>query len=243
MPHGTPDWGLVGPKDIVYGLDDLGEHAVRLGSPHLWDRRGDALYATCFREGLGMFHGALSGAGATVRLSTGHSRQGAYAVMLRSGVDALRYAMLHLAFPFQDPSAVGLELSFAVNPRTSEIRADVEWYDGANVHRGRVLYDHVLSQLRYWTPGGVWAVLQAGVVRHTCIRPEHTMKLVVDMDVQEYVRFLLDEQAYDMRGIAAETVLDLRAPYWYFAIWHFGLVGFNVDTYIDNVIVTQNEPR
>lgn len=31
MPHGTPDWGLVGPKTTTYGVDDLGEHAVRMG--------------------------------------------------------------------------------------------------------------------------------------------------------------------------------------------------------------------
>ena len=49
MPHGTPDWGLVGPKTTTYGMDDEGEAAVRLGSPHFFDRRGDVLLLTDFR--------------------------------------------------------------------------------------------------------------------------------------------------------------------------------------------------
>ncbi|GAI90305.1 unnamed protein product, partial [marine sediment metagenome] len=107
MPHGTPDWGLVGPKDTVYGLDDLGEHAVRLGTPHLWDRRGDVIWMSDFREGLGdvgTFVGP--GAGGSVVLHTEYARQGAYCVQLTTDKDD-EIAFLHKYLPFPVYSSEG----------------------------------------------------------------------------------------------------------------------------------------
>jgi len=243
MAHGTPDWGLVGPKDIVYGLDDLGEQAARLGSPHLWDRRGDVLYLTTFREGLGMFWPFTSGVGADVRLSTGHSRQGAYSVCLRTGSTLQQYAAIQLALPFQDPSAVGLEFSWGAGGGNTLLRGDISWYDGVNEHYARVRYDYWTNDVSYWTAAGGWAVLEAGVWRHLCARPEHTMKLVVDMSLHQYLRFLLDERAYDLAGIPAQVVALPTAPYWSFMIWHIGFAELNIDAWVDNVIITQNEPH
>ena len=242
MPHGTPDWGLVGPKAITYGLDDLGEAVARLGSPHLWDRRGDVLYVTDFREGLGMMAYTSNGTGAGVFLVTGHSRLGAYAVNLRAGSDGARFANLHVALPFQASSCVGLECSFSLHVNSSYMRWDVYWLDGAVASYGGVVYDHVAQQLRYRTTGDVWQVLAGGVGRHASAHPEHTMKVVVDMGIHEYVRFLLDELAYDMRGIPVYVTPAPAAPYWGFAIEHYGVALQNPDSYVDSVIITQNEP-
>jgi len=243
MPHGTPDWGLVGPKHAVYGLDDLGEHAVRVGSPHLWDRRGDVLYMTTFREGLGTFLGGSSGAGAEVALCTGYSRQGGYCIRLRTGSTLGQAAYIQTALPFQDPSCVGLEFSFGSEGPGTGVRDEIMWYDGASVYRGWALYDFVSREVRYYTGVGVWVVLATGVWRHYSQRPEHTMKLVVDMGLNEYVRLLLDELAWDMRGIPVAVALSPSPPYWSFTVYHYGTLAANVDALLDNVIITQNEPR
>ena len=241
-PHGTPDWGLV-PKSISYGLDDLGEAAVRMGSPHLWDRRGDALYVTDFREGLGSFGHGFGGAGGAVLLTTGHSRLGAYSVDLRAGSNAGQMASMWLALPFQDPSCVGLEFSFSLDANTSYLVDVVEWFDGTVDHYGCMLYDFVAKELRYRTTGGAWGVLATAVQRYVTAVPAHTMKLVVDMELGEYVRFLLDELAFDMRGIPVWEQLSPMLAYWSLVIEHHGLAATNPDCYIDSVIVTQNEPR
>ena len=243
MAHGTPDWGLVGPKNITYGLDDLGEHAVRLGSPDLWDRRGDVVYVSYFREGLGsMLYGAF-GAGGRVDLVVGYSRQGAYCLRLRAGSDAGREATVQLVLPLQDPSAVGLEFSFSVDDWTSEVRDEISWWDGARGHTASVAYDHPGQRLMYYTAGAVWDELQAGVLLYPFPRCQHTMKLVVDMGAGDYVRFLVDDQAYDMRGWEVHSAPMAMAGYWQFAVRHYAVAGHNPDCYVDSVIVTQNEPR
>ena len=242
MPHGKPDWGIDWSPRKVSGIEDLGEHAVRLRSPHLWDRRGDALYVTDFREGLGMFHTDFAGAGAGVQLVTGFSRQGAYAVMLQAGSDDDHFAYLHLAFPFQVQSAVGLEFSFSVAEWTHAIRAEFVWYDGVNERSALVEYNHVLEDLAYYHEPAGWTVLDDPVVLHECTRPEHTMKMVASMVTNRYLRFMLDDQIYTVFDHPVDEVLDNRPPYWYFVIWHFGVLLHTPPCFVDNVIVTQNEP-
>lgn len=242
MPHGKPDWGVDWTPRTVWGIEDLGEHAVRLKSPHLWDRRGDVLYATDFREGLGMFHTDFAGTGAGVQLVTGNSRQGAYSAMLQAGSDDDHFAYLHLAFPFQVQSAVGLEFSFSVADWTSAIRVEIVWYDGTNERTALVEYDHVNTQLSYYHEPAGWTVFDADVDLNECTRPEHTMKLVASMVTNRYLRFMLDNQTYTVFDHPVDEFLDNRSPYWYFVIWHFGVLLHTPRCFVDNVIVTQNEP-
>ncbi len=242
MPHGAPDDSDVVKTGVVHRLDDLAEAVARRGSPNVWDRRGDVLFLTDFREGLGPFHTAFSGDGGGIALVTGHSRQGAYSIRLRAGSDDDHYAYLHLAFPFQDPSPVGLEFSFSVAEWTEHVRAEIVWYDGTNERVGLVAYNHTAHQLWYWIHPGEWAFLERTITLNECLRPEHTLKLVVDMATGEYARFMLDDRTYAVFKYPVHVVPDTRAPYWYFAIWQFGVAGHNPDCYIDNVIVTQNEP-
>lgn len=237
-----PDWGLVGPKHVTYGLDDLGEQAVRLRSPHLWDRRGDVLYITDFREGLGMFHEAAYGEGADVVLVTGFSRQGAYSVRLRAGEDDTQEANLQLAFPVQDPSAAGLEFSFSVAQWTALVTAEIRWYDRTNEYIAIVIYDHEHTQLRYHRDLVTEEVLDDDVALNECTRPEHTLKLVVDMVTGLYARFMLDDQTYSVFDYPVYGQPDNRSPYLTFWITHYGVALHTPDCYIDNVIVTQNEP-
>ena len=241
-PHGLPDWGLTGPKHVTYGLDDLGEHAVRMGSPHLWDRRGDVIYASDFRDGLAMFHTGAWGLGAQVDLVTGFSRQGAYSVRLRAGSNGQQRAYLQLACPFQDPSNVGLEFSFSVEPNTEKVRAQIEWWDGATSYMAWCRYMHVVKDIDCWVHPGVGHIIDPNVSRHECVRPEHTMKLVVDMAANEYVRFMIDDLSYNLGGLEARRAGAIFPPYWVFTVQQEGVALTNPDIYVDNVIVTQNEP-
>lgn len=242
MAHGAPDDSNVVKTGIVHRIDDLAELAARLGSPNVWDRRGDLLYATDFREGIGMFHSGFTGTDGGIALVTGHSRQGAYSMRLRASDEAQQYAYLQLAFPFQDPSKVGLEFSFSVAAQTKHVGAWIAWRDGAKEYIARILYHHTDSKVWYYTEPTTWTALQTGIELHECTRPEHTLKLVVDMDAEEYVRLLLDAETYSMAGLVPDEAPNTNPPYWYFYIQHFGEEDQNPLVYIDNVIVTQNEP-
>lgn len=242
MPHGTSDWGLVGPKSTTYGLDDLGEQAVRLGSPHLWDRLGDALALTDFRNGFGPFTAFASGLGGGYGLATGHSRQGAYSVWLRAGSTANWYADLNLTLPRPVTSGIGLEFSFSVPEDTSRWMAFINWYDGVNAWEAVIEYDHVNTRLEYQDHLGVMQEFAAGIVLQEGNQPNCTMKIVVGQTLGEYRRVIFNDTPFPLMGIGVfswglPVVTGLAIK-----IRIEGVAGKNPTGYVDNVIVTHNEP-
>jgi len=254
MPHGTPDWGLVGPKSTTYGLDDLGEHAVRLGSPVLWDRRGDVLVQTDFREGLGSFDGGGAGTGWAVTLHAGNARTGAYCAKLTPGSDGGQNAWLSKALPRPVLAKVGLEFSFSCAPGTGRWLWCIDWQAGSVLYAAYVRYDHVNGWLQTYEEPATWTTFATVGSLLQLDQVLHTGKLVVDMGAVDaagnplplYVRFQLNEGGYNLQVPPPAREVD-RIPggvpdEFGVTVFHYSVATHNPDGYADNVIVTQNEP-
>jgi len=254
MPHGTPDWGLVGPKYTTYGLDDLGEHAVRLGSPVLWDRRGDVLVETDFREGLGSFYANGGGLLWAVALHAGNARTGAYCVKLTAGSDGALNAYLQKRLPRPVLAKVGLEFSFSCAAWTSAWEWQILWQAGSVLYTAYVRYDHVNGLLQTYEEPATWTTFATVDVLYTDDHVQHTGKLVVDMGAVDavgnplpvYDRFHFNEQGYNLRLPPPAREVD-RFPggvpdEFLVTVVHSAVALHNPDGYVDNVIVTQNEP-
>lgn len=249
MPHGMPDWGLVGPKTTTFGLDDLGEHAVRLRSPHLFDRRGDVLLATDFRDGLEAFIGDGTGVGWYVCLATGHSRQGAYSAKLVTGTAALSVADLIVDMAYPHMGKFGLEYTFSLDENTAHIEGYIQWDDGTTAWAGMIEYSLVNQRLRCLDQNLGLSTFATGLGLVATDQPSHTLKFVVDGSVTPamYVYCILNETPYlfTATGVGTREVdrtgVVVR-PRLRFIIRHLDNAGVHVPAYIDNVICTQNEP-
>lgn len=245
MAHGTPDWGLVGPKQTTYGLDDIGEAMVRLGSPHLWDRRGDVLWLTDFRNGLGDMIIAGPPVTGTVSLSTGLARQGAFCVRMASNVSSR--VGLEKGFPLPVYSRIGLEFSFSVTIRSDFIIAEIQVDNLTNTLFGYVRYDQGNDELQYMQEpvGPTWVPFATNL---NPIRDEtcpNTLKLVIDLTITppEFVRVIFNDVTYNnIAGVPLYTAATGNRAYVWIRIAHVADVGGAAIVYFDNVIVTQNEP-
>lgn len=242
MPHGTPDWGLVGPKETTFGLDDLGEHAVRLGSPHLFDRRGDVLALTDFRNGLGEVEPYDGVAGGTTGLCTGHSRTGAFSMLLTSDGTTGGSQGARMSLPLPVASRVGCEFSFTIKDLRDIWYIIINWYDGTRWYQAQVQYEMTLQQLRYSIGGGAWTPFAWGVNLWPYDWPAHTMKLVVDTALQEYVRVIVDNQPYPLAGVGVPDTGPGPVTRLVVSAFLLRAIGSDLDVYIDDFIVTQNEP-
>jgi len=242
MPHGTPDWGLVGPKSTVYGLDDLGEHAVRLGSPHLFDRRGDVLWMTDFDEGLGDVWATWTGGGGSVHLVTGYTRKGAYAVKLTAGTAGTTFARIRKDLFLPVLSRMGLEVTFSYHEDMNEVRLEGIAYDGVNAHYFEVTYVFGTQLLLVYVPPGVWQPVAANVRIGTGAFASNTMKIVADLTTDQYVRLLFNGVSVPVAGVPLHAPGDGRAPYLHVDVTNVGSATTNPEILVDCVIVTQNEP-
>ncbi len=242
MPHGTPDWGLVGPKDTIYGLDDLGEHAVRLGSPHLWDRRGDVIWFTIFENGLEGALEVVSAGTCNVRLWTGYARQGAFHVHVEVEHPAAHYAALEKWLPFPVTSGIGCEFSFWDYTERGPWYIQIDAVDEAASYEGRVRVWPGTGVLQYYDATGVWVALTSGTEYILRDHTWHTMKLVIMFDLGLYNRVILDDEVYDMGALPLYAGRAPGPKYLHVVVGRMGHDTVDVWGYMDSVIVTQNEP-
>jgi len=242
MPHGTPDWGLVGPKRTTYGLDDLGEHAVRLGSPHFFDRRGDVMWQTDFREGLGDMTVTLSGLGSVGQLLTGYSRTGPYCLGMVAGSTANWNGLFAKDIPYSVASSFGVECSFSHDLNVVDIDFTLQFHTPTVLYDGSILWTRVGSTLDYKDVLGARIPFAAGVPTTRLDRVCNTMKFVVDMVNYQYVRVLWNNIPYSLAGIGCDRTGPPGALRIVFLVSVVGANGTNARVNMDNVIITQNEP-
>jgi len=242
MPHGTPDWGLVGPKQTVYGLDDLGEHAVRMGSPNFFDRRGDVIFLTDFSEGLSMFRQMGSGLGPWVGLSTGNARTGAFAARLMPGPGLGGHAELVFTLAPPTVTGIGLEFSFGRDISPAYWEGHLEWFDGGARNIAWIRVNSATGGLEYYDNVTPWVYVGAVGQLRTWDGALHTLKMVVDIGRGEYVRVILNQQPFSLAGVPMPSPGAVGAPYLYGEVRHTNSVAIAAEGFVDNVIVTQNEP-
>lgn len=242
MAHGKPDWGLVGPKQTVYGLDDMGEMAARLDSPSIWDRRGDVVLMDSFECGTSRGLYNTWGGGDSYNIYTLASRHGPLSMHVHLGGLANSHFLGHWEVATTGQAVNGFEISFSVDGNADRYAFDIEYLDGVNRHRGRAQYIVGTGTLEYLNAAGAYTPLAVGLGLVTGIDPIHVLKVVADLGNDVYSRIILDETTYPLTGIPSNVFGVGGGPYivGQFQVWNTLTPVSNL--VIDRIIMTQNEP-
>ena len=242
MAHGLPDWGLVGPKATVYGLDDLAEHAGRVGSPNVFDRRGDLVWQCDFRDGLESFSDDSGIAGGYTGLSTAHTRCGAYSMFFNTGPAHAAGAEAERNLPFPVHSRLGLEASFSISGDHLYYQADMYAQSWTHTYHATMRVDPVNFLLQYRDQGGVFQPLRTGIDLNMFTECPNTLKFVIDWSTGEYVRAILNHEETSMAGLFFQTIAAGARPILRIEFMYMNQDDYEIRSYVDSVIVTQNEP-
>lgn len=243
MGHGYPPWSGI-KRDVIFSLPlDLGELAVRLGSPVTFDRRGDVIFLDEFENGLGHCQTLTSGAGGAVEMTTDETRYGGYAAKLIGGSDSSRWALLHYILPKPIFSGIGLETHFRVGDDVEYVSLRILVYDGTYYHEGEIRHDQANNRWEYLKADGTYVVFQTGAIIPSAAHLFHPAKLVVDLENDEYIRALVTGEEEDLSGIPLRVVLSAVNPDLRARVMVTSTAGNNGWVYADSVIITQNEPR
>jgi len=219
----------------------MAELAARLGAPLTYNRYGSLLFADTFEEGLTAWVVTINGVGGRVVPSNTRSWEGALAALLVSGTGAAPDSSISKYMPPVGDTNIGEQVAFCIDTNLERFEVAVTCGDGADRYFYRVRYHHPTGVLSYRsglaaytpfaTPGALFD--QAGNF--------HNLKLVVDNTKHEYVRFYLDNQVYDMKGIPVYTDALVINPFMHviLKVWGDGFLSTNI--YLDSFVLTFDE--
>lgn len=242
MAHGGPDWSTGGQISTVHTIEDLGELAARLGSIDTFDRRGNVLAFDDFESGIGKWYRS-GDAGYDISWDGNHGRNGGFCCKIMTGGAAGRVAYIYRRFGYPVLSRLGFEFSFAtfLFGRYLELKTDLQ--TAAGLHSPAIRYVALTDTFEYNDDAGIYQTIP-----DLTWRPMDTawgfdtIKLVVDYISNEYVRLIVNNQVIDLSGISYQVGTVPAIPYGTLEIRLTTDVAAQARTWVDDVIVTQNEP-
>ena len=126
---------------------------------------------------------------------------------------------------------------------------DIEWlnlslilYDGASFSEAVIRFDQDDSRLQYIDYNGIYQPLEVAFTLRELDYLFHTVKLVIDYENNMYLRAMLDHQSWDLSTLATHVVTPSPTIETLAMVQCQGVVNKNATIYIDDFIITQNEP-
>jgi len=242
MAHTRPDYSTQQKMATIYGEVDNAELAARLNSVDTYDRRGNIILIEDFEGPVLTWQTATNVAGSAVRLSDTWPQRGSQCVELLCGAGAGASAGIYKYVPPSVLGGVGLELSFTVDPGTTRWEIIFTYYDGTNYHRAYVRYLTATDNFQYLAPGPLWTDAFPNLILEEDYGTYHTIKIVMDTSLNEWMRFQCDRHSINLTGINLMALGSGIQDCLNCFIGHYSDHVAAKTAYVDNVIFTQNEP-
>jgi len=242
VPHGQRDWSNVGADEVVHGMADSAELAVRLGSPNAFNREGNVLIMDTFEPGAASWGSTLGGTNAAIIVSAARARTGGYSLKLDSGTGILHYALAAYSFPYPAPGKFGVELSFSFDSNVTLLDPELWVYDGDDLHIYGLRYNIAAKAIQKRTGTSTWETIVEDVNLYPSTGLWNVLKFVVDLATGYYCRLIINEIEHDVSGEQGySTSMDT------FARMGFRLTVRGSDAtagiaYLDDLIITRGEP-
>lgn len=242
MPRGQPDFGVYAVKETVSGLADLGELAARLGSINTFDRRGDVVWFDDFENDLSAWYELGNGTDHDAYMSAESARNGAFSCKLITGKTLGQWSkIIHLGAGLVI-SKIGIEVSFTLTGDLDEFKVRLVIYNSEFVCYPEIRYYRSTKELKYIDTEGDPITFATNVWLSPNSQLYHTLKFVFDQPNRRYNRVILDNVSYDLSNIAVSEDESDGYPRYWIELSTVASKGENITSFVDDVIVTQNEP-
>ena len=242
MPHGYPDYGVASPTKTIYTFQDIGELAARLGSVNTFDRRGNVMWIEDFEHTLKRWIYYTWNAEGDMQHTAEAARSGSFSVKLLSPTTVDKSTWMYHARPLPVPSKIGLEFSYSSFYEIKYLYALITLRDYDGQYRYQLRYDRYNRTLAYLNSGGGYTNLSGTPSHEMLTYCWNTIKLVVDYEKLKYVRALLNNFSWDLKNISGQFDAASYTPALGIEIRITNRTAGQHYIYIDDVILTQNEP-
>jgi hypothetical protein len=133
-------------------------------------------------------------------------------------------------------------MSFTRDGNTDDILFYVYIYDGTNLKVGGWAYDHDNAKFQCYDSTLTLADALTSAQLSNGAWTWHTAKFVIDTSADTYRHLLVDKRSVDLSSWSLYSTASATLPKMELYIIHKTDIASNPVIYIDNVIVTENEP-
>jgi len=242
LPLDMPDDYPWLPSSTRYPLSDLGEQAVRLGSPVTYDRRGEVVWYDVGDKGIAPYTISGSGTGNQVIVDTYRPLHGAYNLKLISGSDADRMAIVNKSMSNLAMRRCGLEVALFLATEGEHFKIAILRRSGTLDVQGWLSLGMVSKTLQYYGSDGAYHFIADTGDLYDPYGIYHHLKLVVDFDTGYYVRALFNENSYDLSAYPLYSEALSGIKHYIIQATFGGRLNHNDKAYVGHMIVTGNEP-
>ena len=241
MAHGAEDYSNVRKKEYSYRIDDLAELAARVGSPVVYDRRGEVVFMETFAYGFDTWQKAYSGAYSRVVLDPIRFVSNGFSALLGAGTDEGGYAILYLNVPYLSVDSLGLEFRGIINANVNYIRGEIWRYDGSYQHQANLYYYPVSGDLKVKVKSGGIQTILSGETIALDVEVFSFFKLVISVQSETFLRVLFNGKEINISDLSYHKVESKLEPHIKIRFTCQSNGAGNAELFLDNVILTRNE--
>ena len=229
------------PNDARYPMGDVGEMAVRLGSPVIFDRRGSVIWMEDFRSGVGSLTVGSSGTGGFAKITADNAFRGGYDLLLSAGSTVVKNAYFWKYFTHTNIEKIGVEYGVAFIDAFSYIDFSIVRYTGSIAYTARIKLDYADDKIQYYDSAGAWQDIDVLDPFLSGDKAFNLVKLVVDFDAVEYVRLMYNNHIYSLAGIAFQSAASASDQQTFIDFTVFGTGAAAQEVQVSHVIITAGE--
>ena len=241
MARGQPDFGAYAATAKLAGMSDMAELAVRLGSLVAFDRRGRVVILDDFEAPVLKWY-ALGASGGAAILDGTYPQSGSQDCKLSVANSSGSTITMSKGFNLLPSKRLGIEISFC-RPRTDMyFTFSIDRDDGTNRYLATIRVDPNGRALAYKITTGTYTEFATSLLMYNYAFFFHHLKLVADFDTNNYARCIYAGIEYDLSSYGLEVTASSGYPHCRAKLELFHRAQAAIDLYVDDFILTQEEP-
>lgn len=242
MAHGAPDYSNVVKPKYTYRTDDLAELVARLSKSQSFNRSGEVLFYDDFEYGYDNYVIQEFGADAAVNLYTDKFVSKGICCELIPGSDGAMWSAITYRLPYIQIGNLATEFRFNYEDFVSKV--DVYLYnDDGETQLGSIYrFDFDNQIISVYDESGSWQEIEDSLVLPTPETIFNFIKVVTNFDDRTYHKIYVNNQNWDVSDYGIKEYNTAGQGYMYFKIIAYGTATKNPSFWVDNIIVTGNEP-
>ena len=241
MAHGAPDWFGAHPQGLVHRISDMAELAARLGSPDVFDRRGNVMFMCSFENGASGWTFLPSGGVAAGYPSANTVRGGALCLNVFTDALAGAGSIWYRFIPLPMISRFGVEIAFGLPTDVRDVLLSIWVFTGTVWSTYTTRWRQSTGVLSVLNAAGAWETVASPGPLRTSNTAGYVLKMVADPMNLRYVRIVFNAQSYDASTIAPQSVASATPPVCAITFGGVSDIAGSVLIPFDDIIFTVNE--